>query len=63
MPPIEEALLLILAGVLIGSYSVSIGAGGGFLIAPLLLLRYPEAEPEAITTASLTAVVITSGAS
>ncbi len=63
MPPIEEALLLILAGVLIGSYSVSIGAGGGFLIAPLLLLRYPEAEPEAITTASLTAVVITSVAS
>ena len=29
------------AGGLIGAYSVSIGAGGGFLIAPLLLLRWP----------------------
>lgn len=63
MPPIEEALLLVVAGVVIGAYSISIGAGGGFLIAPLLLLRYPDAEPEAITTASLTAVVITSLAS
>ncbi len=63
MPPIEEALLLVVAGVIIGAYSISIGAGGGFLIAPLLLLRYPDAEPEAVTTASLTAVVITSLAS
>ena len=63
MPPIEESLLLVLAGFLIGAYSISIGAGGGFLIAPLLLIRYPDADPEVITTASLTAVVITSLAS
>jgi hypothetical protein len=63
MPPVEEALLLVIAGVVIGAYSISIGAGGGFLIAPLLLIRYPDAPPEVITTASLSAVVITSFAS
>ncbi len=60
---IIEALALVVGGFLIGAYSIAIGAGGGFLIAPLLLLRYPDAEPEVITTASLTAVVITSLAS
>jgi uncharacterized membrane protein YfcA len=63
MPFAVEALLLVAAGAVIGAYSISIGAGGGFLIAPLLLIRYPDAPPEAITTASLTAVVITSFAS
>lgn len=57
-----EALLLVAIGFAIGAYSIAIGAGGGFLIAPLLLIRYPEAEPELITTASLTAVLITSAA-
>ena len=63
MLPVEEAVLLVVVGALIGAYSISIGAGGGFLIAPLLLIRYPDAEPEVVTTASLTAVVITSVAS
>ncbi len=63
MLPIEEAVLLVVVGAVIGAYSISIGAGGGFLIAPLLLIRYPDAEPEVVTTASLTAVVITSVAS
>lgn len=63
MPPIDEALLLIVAGVIIGAYSISIGAGGGFLVTPLLLIRHPDADPAAITTASLAVVVITSVAS
>jgi hypothetical protein len=63
MPSIEDILLLIALGFVIGAYSISIGAGGGFLIAPLLLIRHPDAEPELITAASLTAVLITSVAS
>jgi uncharacterized membrane protein YfcA len=55
-----EAALLITIGALIGGYATSIGAGGGFLIAPLLLLRYPDAAPAEVTTASLTVVLITS---
>jgi hypothetical protein len=55
-----EAVLLIAVGAIIGAYATSIGAGGGFLIAPLLLLRYPEAEPAEVTTASLTVVLISS---
>lgn len=53
-----EALALIAIGIAIGTYATAIGAGGGFLIAPLLLFRYPGAEPVAITTASLTIVFV-----
>jgi len=60
---VVEAIALVVGGFLIGAYSIAIGAGGGFLIAPLLLIRHPEADPALITTASLTAVIITSGAS
>lgn len=62
MSPLEVSVLLAL-GVLIGAYSVAIGAGGGFLVAPLLLLRYPEAEPALIATASLATVILSSGLS
>lgn len=62
MSPIEVGVLLTL-GVLIGAYSVAIGAGGGFLVAPLLLVRYPDAEPALIATASLATVVLSSGLS
>ncbi|MCK9486857.1 MAG: sulfite exporter TauE/SafE family protein [Dehalococcoidia bacterium] len=55
MGPVE-ALALVAIGFAIGTYATAIGAGGGFLIAPLLLIRYPDADPVAITTASLTVV-------
>ncbi len=58
-----EAISLVVGGFLIGAYSIAIGAGGGVLIAPLLLIRYPGADPALLTTASLTAVLITSTAS
>lgn len=57
MGPVE-ALALVVVGFGIGAYATAIGAGGGFLIAPLLLLRYPGAEPVAVTTASLTVVFV-----
>ena len=44
----------------IGAYAGAIGAGGGFLLAPALLLRHPDADPAAITTATLTVVLAAS---
>lgn len=60
---IQEGVALLLVGLLIGTYATAIGAGGGFLLAPLLLLLYPDAPPVAVTTASLSVVVITATAS
>src|SRR5690606_18523286 len=59
MDPTEAVLLLVL-GFGIGAYAAAVGAGGGFLIAPLLLIRYPEAAPVTITAASLIVVFVTS---
>ncbi len=56
-----EWIVLLAIGFAVGSYAGSVGAGGGFLLAPVLLLRYPEAAPEEITTATLTAVAISNG--
>ncbi|MGE3960625.1 MAG: sulfite exporter TauE/SafE family protein [Dehalococcoidia bacterium] len=55
-----EALALLAVGFAIGTYSAAVGAGGGFLITPLLLIRYPEAAPATVTAASLTVVFATS---
>lgn len=60
---IVEASILTCVGVAIGAYATAIGAGGGFLIAPLLLLLYPGEEPVAVTTASLTVVFVSAVAS
>ena len=56
-----EAAALIATGVVIGAYATAIGAGGGFLIAPLLLLRHPDADPQFVTTASLSVIAVSSG--
>ena len=50
-------------GVAIGTYVTAIGAGGGFLLTPLLLLRHPGADPEFVTAASLSVVGISAGLS
>ena len=39
-----------------GTYGTLIGAGGGFVLAPALLLLYPGEAPEIITSISLRAV-------
>ncbi|MGE0059070.1 MAG: sulfite exporter TauE/SafE family protein [Dehalococcoidia bacterium] len=44
---------LILLGVVVGAYGTMIGAGGGFVLVPLLLLLYPSDPPELVTAMSI----------
>ena len=48
--------LLILAGFLIGIFGTLIGAGGGFILVPVLILSYPELTAESITAISIVIV-------
>ena len=43
-------------GIVIGACGTLIGAGGGFILLPLLLLLYPQESPEVLTAISLTVV-------
>lgn len=52
----EEIILLILLGLGIGTVGTLIGAGGGFILVPLLLLLYPSLSPEKITAISMAVV-------
>ncbi|MCC6383201.1 MAG: sulfite exporter TauE/SafE family protein [Dehalococcoidia bacterium] len=54
MHPID--LWLIPLGVAVGAFGTLVGAGGGFLLVPVLLLLYPEREPETVTAMSLLVV-------
>jgi uncharacterized protein len=47
---------LIPLGILIGTLGTLIGAGGGFVLLPALLLLYPDANPETVTSISLAVV-------
>ena len=49
-------LWLLPVGVLIGAFGTLIGAGGGFVLTPILLLVYPHDSPEIITSISLAVV-------
>jgi uncharacterized membrane protein YfcA len=40
-------------GVAVGAYGTIIGAGGGFILAPILLFLYPDYDPEVVTALSL----------
>lgn len=51
-----QFLWLIPLGFFAGGYGTLIGAGGGFVIAPALLLIYPGEAPETITSVSLAVV-------
>src|SRR6266700_980875 len=43
-------------GILIGAFGTLIGAGGGFLLVPILLILYPNENTELITSISLAVV-------
>ena len=50
-----QYLLLLPLGLAIGAFGTLIGAGGGFILVPVLLLIYPQEETELITSISLSA--------
>lgn len=47
---------LLLLGFFTGCYGTLIGAGGGFVLLPVLLLLYPQESPETLTSISLAVV-------
>lgn len=49
-------LLLIPLGIAVGAFGTLVGAGGGFVLVPVLLLLYPGRDPETITSMSLLVV-------
>ena len=50
------AVLLALLGVGVGAFGTVVGAGGGFVLTPVLLLLYPHDPPQRLTAISLTVV-------
>jgi uncharacterized membrane protein YfcA len=44
---------LIPLGLAVGAFGTLVGAGGGFVLVPVLLLLYPDKKPETITAISL----------
>jgi uncharacterized membrane protein YfcA len=48
--------ILIPIGFAVGAYGALVGAGGGFLLVPVLLFLYPTTSPAVITSISLAAV-------
>jgi uncharacterized protein len=43
-------------GAAVGTFGTLVGAGGGFVLVPILLLLYPNKDPETITSMSLLVV-------
>ncbi len=52
----ESITVLLLAGFIIGTLGTLIGAGGGFILVPLLLVTQPQLSPETITAISIVIV-------
>ncbi len=53
---LEQFLWLLPLGFMVGTFGTLIGAGGGFILVPILLLLYPDKSPETITSISLAVV-------
>jgi uncharacterized membrane protein YfcA len=54
----DNFLVLLITGFLIGTFGTLIGAGGGFLLVPLLILTHPALSPETITAISIFIVAV-----
>ena len=52
----ETALVLVAIGFGVGAFGTLIGAGGGFILTPILLLLYPHDSPQTLTAISLAVV-------
>ena len=53
---IDSVWLLFVIGLLVGGLGTLIGAGGGFILVPVLLFLYPSLPPESITAISMAIV-------
>jgi len=53
---VASLALLALLGFAVGTYGTVIGAGGGFILVPALLLIYPDYGPDQVTAISLAVV-------
>jgi uncharacterized membrane protein YfcA len=58
---LETALLLVALGLGVGGFGTLLGAGGGFILTPLLLLLYPGDSAQTITAMSLAVVFFNAG--
>jgi uncharacterized membrane protein YfcA len=59
LPPfkwMDSYFVLILTGIIIGALGTLIGAGGGFILVPLLILTHHSLQPEIITAISIAIV-------
>ena len=54
-------MLLALLGFGVGAFGTLVGAGGGFILTPVLLLVYPQSTPALITAISLVVVFFNAG--
>jgi len=53
---IDSVWLLFAIGLLVGGLGTLIGAGGGFILVPVLLFLYPSLQPDTITAISMAIV-------
>jgi uncharacterized membrane protein YfcA len=58
---VVAAVLLVLLGFGVGVFGTLVGAGGGFILTPVLLLVYPHSTPALITAISLVVVFFNAG--
>ena len=54
----DNLFLLIIIGFIIGTFGTLIGAGGGFLLVPLLILTNPNMPPKVTTAISIAVVAL-----
>ncbi|HOZ75219.1 MAG TPA: sulfite exporter TauE/SafE family protein [Flavobacterium sp.] len=54
----DSIFLLIFAGFVIGTFGTLIGAGGGFILVPLLIVFYPKLSPQTTTAISIAVVAV-----
>jgi uncharacterized membrane protein YfcA len=52
----QTAILIVLIGFAVGAFGTVVGAGGGFILTPILLLLYPHESAQTLTAISLTVV-------
>ena len=52
----SSAVLLVLLGFAVGAFGTLVGAGGGFILAPVLLVLYPHDSAETLSSISIAVV-------